>query len=112
MSDEYAGNAQNAYATQLQQAAMQQRMGCIGAQSAINAPTPSRPLDRIGHAADRVMGASLRVGEFLDRYHGPMPATALGQSDTIAVSYSSNLERLFGNIETLEARLQSLTEIG
>lgn len=95
MNDAYGANQANQLAGQL-----------------ISAPKPSRPLDRISIAADRVMGASLRVGEFLDRYHGPMPATAPDQNDAITVSYSSNLERLFGNIETLEARLQSLTEIG
>lgn len=97
MNDAYGANQANQLAGQL-----------------ISAPTPSRPLDRIGHAADRIMAAYVKVGEFLDRYHGPMPTEAPGMnaSAALAVSYSSNLERLFGNIETLEARLQSLTEIG
>lgn len=75
---------------------------------------PQRPLDRIDNAATRVMAAAAQIDGFLARFHGhPQQGVEVrSPSDTIAVSYSNAIEQLIGNIETLEARVSQLSDIG
>lgn len=72
-----------------------------------------RPLERICIAADRVQKLGYVLGEFLDRYHGPGPSDVMtSQTQPVTVSYRDNLERLFAAIDTLEARVHSIADIG
>lgn len=73
-----------------------------------------RPLDRIEHAANLTMDLSMRVDAFLARFHGhpSPPQAARGDRDIPVVSYASQIDRLFGNLNTLSECVATLEEIG
>lgn len=77
------------------------------------APAAEKPLQRLPLAVHRVNSAVVRVGNFIDRFHGEAPAAPTTSGEDAAVSpYGIDLERLFSALERLENRLDALEAIG
>lgn len=73
---------------------------------------PGRPLERIGMAADRIGNVVVSAAGFVSRFHGPVPASTLNDTDKLTASYANDLDRLFANIEMLERHMDALQSIG
>lgn len=76
---------------------------------------PDKPLESIAHAVQRINNAAVSVANFLERFHGPVPETAVTEAVPDRAGpppYSNSLDRLFGAIDRLESRIESLNALG
>lgn len=71
-----------------------------------------RPLESIASAVQRVNNATVRIGEFLERFHGNEPKGDTGVEAETRTPHAVNLNRLFSALERLESRVDSLNAIG
>ena len=79
----------------------------------VDEPAPSRPLERIAIAADEVYRIAENVQSFIDRFHGENPPQKdVGAAGVIQVSYRSEIDRLFANLDTRSTRVNALSDIG
>jgi hypothetical protein len=84
---------------------------------AANGPRAQKPLESLALAAQRINTATVNIGHFLDRWHGPTPEPATSLSSLGAelekpLPHGGNLDRLFSAIDRLESRIDALNAIG
>lgn len=74
---------------------------------------PTRPLESLPLAVQRVNSVIAQVQGFIDRFHGPQPAEQGGQDRAAAPAYHRNtIEQLFEALDRLETRADALESIG
>jgi len=73
-------------------------------------PTPE--LGRLKAAAERISVATLKVDNFLDRFHGPRPECATNAPGPNCDSYRNDIEAVFVQLERLESAVAALDHIG
>lgn len=79
------------------------------------ADVAARPLDSLAQAVIRVNSASVRVQDFLDRFHGSKDPGALAGAEgrpEPTYPHRENIGRLFEALDRLESRIADLGQIG
>lgn len=90
---------------------MREYMESATAQQAQNtALRPSRPMEGIGNAADRVAQINGRIADLVTRFHGPMPEEATATVAPLTMSYLNDISRLHGNLDRLDNLLGMLID--
>lgn len=78
----------------------------------LGAPRPTRPLDGIAAAADRLERTAIGLEDFLGRYHGHGETASANVKSLPPASYSGNLERLANAVDRLDKLAAAVAEIG
>ena len=80
-------------------------------QGQMNAPRPMPELGRLKAATERVAMAQMKIGNFIERLHGPQGEN-VGAASPPPEPYRNDLDSLFYQIERLERAANALDAIG
>lgn len=85
-------------------------VGNVANQALNTAPRPPRPMERVGHAADRIDSINERLLAILARFHG-QPESSQAGDNAVTVSYLGNIDRLHANLDVLDKITSELAEV-